>query len=213
MTINHWQQRQKSIESGDVELRDALALSQSRKATAKSHSILWITAGVRRSATLMLMRGVTELFNKRRLNSAARYTAAAYGLLMHYSSANAATCTVVARRCCALTWPKLRRHQGGQKRSKPTWMLTPRIRVHPCSRETCMDAETSPSRFELLRGGEGYLCNLLGFTSIMLYDGLGLYANNKRVLDKILLYVELLSNCLYKSIRIYKNCVNNRMSL
>lgn len=151
MTINHWQQRQKSIESGDVESRDALALSQSRKATAKSHSILWITAGVRRSATLMLMRGVTELFNKRRLNSAARYTAAAYGLLMHYSSANAATCTVVARRCCALTWPKLRRHQGGQKRSKPTWMLTPRIRVHPCSRETCMDAETSPSRFELLR--------------------------------------------------------------
>lgn len=76
-----------------------------------------------------------------------------------------------------------------------------------------MDAETSPSRFELLRGGEGYLCNLLGFASIMLYDGLGLYANNKRVLDKILLYVELLSNCLYKSIRIYKNCVNNRMSV
>lgn len=115
------------VNRNDVESRDAP--SQSRKATAKSHSILWITAGVRRSATLMLMRGVTELFNKRRLNSAARYTAAAYGLLMHYSSANAATCTVVARRCCALTWPKLRR--GGQKRSKPTWMLTPKDKGPP----------------------------------------------------------------------------------
>lgn len=141
--------------------RDAPALSQSRKATAKSHSILWITAGVRRSATLMLMRGVTELFNKRRLNSAARYTAAAYGLLMHYSSANAATCTVVARRCCALTWPKLRRHQGGRKRSEPTWwMLTPKDKGPPLLGRNVHGRGNVAPRIITRRGGGFYLCNL-----------------------------------------------------
>lgn len=73
------------------------------------------------------MRGVTELLNKGRLNargereeemrSALTLTIlhavilqSRNGLLMHYSSANAASAARVLPRCCALTCPKLQQH-------------------------------------------------------------------------------------------------------
>lgn len=74
----------------------------------------------------MLMRGVTELLNKGRLNARAGEGTLVCphlptvphavilqprnGLLMHYSSANAASAARVLPRCCALTCPKLRQH-------------------------------------------------------------------------------------------------------
>lgn len=127
---NAWHLRSRLIPYSFSLSEKKISLSaNSRVVTAYegTRPILWITAGVRRYPALMLMWGVTELLNKGRLNARGGREAGVRsaltlailhavilqsrnGLLMHYSSANAASAARVLPRCCALTCPKLRQH-------------------------------------------------------------------------------------------------------